>query len=696
MPAAASAPAQSAATQPVRSAATQPAGLPSVESATPGPFHLDELTFDLGFDARYQRRNVISDPPGQRPFRQLDEERGFAETIGGYSSGTLFGERVAQFDVGARWGLTQEHYYERRPGSNLTEDPDGNLLEYDFSVNLLPAGKISALLFGSQLDDRIPRPFLPSLDRTRERYGATLLFNDATLPMRLTFEHLFDDITSDQDRLDNERFFDDRFDYEATWQINDHHALRLEYQYDDSSERYSGLRTSFDTRRNYFTLDHTLDFGSDYQHSLDTLVRLQNEAGNLAQDIAEVSPRLRLQHTPSLATTYAAQYLEDNFENVHTRQWRGEVGLIHQLGDTLTSTFDLFGLKQDFEDLAARNAGTDVTDWGGVTNFALAKDNALGRFTGNFAYTHNRVHSSGDRRDAVVVAESVTFRDPLPAYLAHDDVVNWSIVVTDPSRTRIYVSGRDYVIVRRGRLTALVRVPSGHILDGGTVLVTYRYRGFDSYELSRDRMDWRLQQDFKNGLTLYYAAALQDEDLTHERFQPFEDRNIDRQRIGAQFRRPRWSVGSEFEYNDGTIEQFNAMHFNGDAVAYEDARQQLSGRARLSRFWFDDVDGSPAHNTTLLDTGVSYTYLLAPDLEASGTALYRFESDSIFGRTNGVDLSANVAYTLGLISLLLEVEYDVLDLPESSDNTFAVWLKLRREIPVIGAPRGPQWSTRSQ
>ena len=36
----------------------------------------------------------------------------------------------------------------------------------------------------------------PSLDRRRERFGASLFYNDPKLPMELSFEHLFDDLSS--------------------------------------------------------------------------------------------------------------------------------------------------------------------------------------------------------------------------------------------------------------------------------------------------------------------------------------------------------------------------------------------------------------------------------------------------------------------------------------------------------------------
>jgi len=75
------------------------------------------------------------------------------------------------------------------------------------------------------------------------------------------------------------------------------HSLRLEYEYDDRREQYSGADTRFDTTRNYLTLNHVLRFGRDARSAWETLARFQDETGDLARDNAEVSTRLRLQHS---------------------------------------------------------------------------------------------------------------------------------------------------------------------------------------------------------------------------------------------------------------------------------------------------------------------------------------------------------------------------------------------------------------
>lgn len=678
--------------------AAPPSSIQSTEESTPASrpasaadsfFGLDELSADLGLDAEYQRRQVITDGSGRRPFRfrQLNEQWRFEESVGVRGRGNLFGERVMRFDVGGRWGISQEGFFERRPGRDLRARPDGDVLEYDLHLDILPNGKISGALFGSQLDDRIPRRFLPSINRRRERYGGGVFFNDRTLPMRLTWEHVFDRLRSGSDGLlDDEDLLRETLQYEATWQPSEYHSLRFAYEYDQRREQYSGLDTRFNTVRNDLTLDHTLRFGSEHRHSLETLLRFQDETGDLARDTIEAAPRLRLRLSDALSLTLQGQYLRESFQQLLVEQYRGDVGLTHQWGDTLTGTISLYGLRQNTHERGrGPGGGADTIEWGTIANAAFNRDNALGRFSANVSYTHTRIRTADGRRAGIVIAEAVTFRDPRPVYLAQTDINRLSIVVTDPQRSRLFLEGRDYFVVQLGHYTAIERVRTGRIADRETVSVSYTHRTFDSFEISRDRIDVRIQQDFKFGLTPYYAGSIQDEDLDRSRFQTFRARNVNRHRIGATYRKPRWSIGLEYEFNDDAIDPFEAFHLNGDVMLLDRARQQLNSHLTLSRFLFDGSDGLREHDTTLLDLGMSYRYLLSRDLELNAAADYRYEDDSLFGRTKGVDLTGSLAYKIGLFSALFEVEYDVLDLPASSDNNVSFWLKLRRNIPIVAS-----------
>lgn len=660
---------------------------------SPQPTHpfmsLNELTLELGFDGELQRRTVRTDSRGQyQPrFSQTNKQNRFQETLGLTGSGSILDERVLLYDAMIRGGLSQERYTESGSGLffDKTKTPHGEIFEYDLRLQAFPAGKVSATGYASLLNDRVPRPFLPSLDRTRERYGAGIFFNDPKLPMRLTYDHLFDKLSSRSANWylqDQEEQGEDTLRYEATWQPTDDHALSIEYEYERRSDRYSGTQTRFDTTRNYFALSDVIQFGPDKRSRLDTLIRLEEERGDLARNAYEFSPQLRLQHTESLFTTYRYQFLNQRFYELQTKTHRGDWGITHQFEKLLTSSLGLYALRQDSDNNA------DYKEWGGLTNFSLNKENRWGTFSGNLSYLHSQSHSNDGRRHGVVLDESVTFRDPLPTYLAQREVDRFSIIVRDPNGIRIYLEGRDYLVFRTRDYTALARIPNGLIADRQTVLVSYTYRGFDNFRVDRDRIDLRVQQAFEMGLTPYYAMSWQDERIDPQRYLLFRDRNVNRHRIGVIYRQPRWSIGPEYEFNDDSVDPYQAVHVSGDVTLLQNERHQVNARGSTSYFRFEGLRPLEARYSSLLDLGLTHRYLLGRNLEASSSALYRFQNDSLFGETQGVDVTTSISYRIGLFTILVEAEYDMLDLPTSTDNSMALWFKVRREIPVIGRPRG--------
>lgn len=666
---------------------TQPADdaeppVPSTQPAAKKPaLALDEFSVNLGFQADAEKRTARTDSAGlDRPrFAQTNKRYRFEETLGLEGRGSIVDERILQYDAMARFGLSQERFTEDRPGPDEVRTPDGTILECDLNFHFLPRGKISANAFASQLDDRIPRPFLPSLDRRRERYGAGVTYNDPKLPMSLTYEHLFDDLTSGSRSLvDDEERGEDTLRYEATWQPTEDHALSLEAEHERRSEQYSGTRTRFDTERNFLALTDTIQFGYQDRSRLETYLRLEEESGDLQRDAFEFSPLLRFQHTDSFFTTYRAQYLDESFANLAVKTLRGDWGATHEWRDMLTTSVGLYGLQQQ----ADRNA--DTTEWGTLFNASFNRRNDLGRFRSNLSWAHTSTRTDGGGRTGIIIDESITFRDPLAPILTQRNIDPLSILVRAADRADLYLEGFDYVVLRNGDATAIQRVANGRIADGDTVLVSYTYSAFSDFVIGRDRVDWRIQQELIAGLDAYYALSLQDEDVNRSRYLTFRERDINRHRVGLTYRRPRWSSGLELEYNDDNIDPYQAAHANGDIILFQDARQQVDARGAYSFFRFDGVDTLDPRQTQLVDLSLNYRYSLGRDLEASAAALYRYQDDSLFGTTNGVDLSASLAYRIGEFSLLVEAEYDMLDLPQSSDDSVGVWLKLRRDIPLIG------------
>ncbi len=647
-------------------------------ASNPDPIlHVEELKFTLEFDAEYQRRTARTDAQFNRiRYAQDNEEYRFRESLLIDSRGHLFGENVVQYDTYVRFGLVQEHFSENDPFQERGKSPDGRLLEYDVKFQILPAGKVSASVYASRLDDRIPRPFLPSLERDRERLGGQVFFNDSTVSMTLGYDHVRDDITSGRDALiDDEKTKEDTFRYEISWTPTEHQTLQLEYVYVDREEQYSGNYDDFKATRHNISLYHNIEFGPDFAHKLDTRFRIEEESGDLARDRAEASTQLRLQHGDDVFTTYKLLYLKEKYHTLRTQTARADFSLTYQPTPDLTGTVGLYAFYQD----GGHNA--DTTEFGGSGHLAYSRENRLGRFSANVSYLHSDTHGSDGETRGFIIDEAITIRGTQFAFLAQPFVEPLSVVVWGPNT--LYYPGVDFIFVQSGDLTAIVRLPTGRILSGQSVFVSYTYRTFDNGDTRRDRVDLRLQQTLLDDLNVFYAMSYQNEDITRRRFTNYPERDIQRHRVGFDYRRPMWSFGLELEYNDDDVDPFKAMHVNGDVTFVREGGHELGGRSNLSQFWFDGLNELDNRRATMLDTGLFYRYVASDRFEASASASYRFENNSLTGETHGVDLAAALEYKIGELSVLVEAEYDMLDLPASTDNTAAVWFKVRRSFPVI-------------
>jgi hypothetical protein len=277
----------------------------------------------------------------------------------------------------------------------------------------------------------------------------------------------------------------------------------------------------------------------------------------------------------------------------------------------------------------------------------------------------------------VQVRESGTFRDPLPIYLTQMYALTSSVIVTSPDRSRFYVLGRDYVVSQVRNRTAVHRLPTGLIADGDSVLINYSYRRVTRSRIDNQRVDVRVEQQFDMGLRPYYEFNLREQQIRQPIDFPFDEDNVARHRVGADYVRDRWSIGLEYEREDNSYDPFDAIHANGQWTVYRDVRLDTAVTANYSRFYFDSPDN---RDVDLLDLGWDTSWTINPRTSTSLLTAYRWENDSVDGVTHGVDLTATLAHRIGQTEIEMTAEYDLLEFDESSDDGFSFWLRVRRNF----------------
>ncbi len=686
---------QPAATQPTEPPASRP------DEFAPPPrrkdiLHLDYLDADTELGTRYDWvharfpvQNAYSQPTHQNQTARLWQ---IDETLGLRLAGDVVDPKWFTYNMALRLGLDQDIAHETSPTDNLGYGHNGWLTEYNFNFGLLQGKPLHFDVYTSREDGRLNRLFLPSLWHEAWRTGVTTFFESDRFPMELTLEQTRDTYSGDIDRYDDEDLKDNILRYGATARFTPDHQLRIDYQRDERHERYPGTHTTFDTTQNVLRLDDRLQFGPQHQHLWENTLEYEEDTGDLPRNHIYLGSRVALQHSQQLTTEYKYEYSRDSYGDTtqDTRTFGKSQDITFDDNrfdwitswrptDWLTGTGDLFAAHD------TSDQGLDSNLFGGLARFSGNRDNRYGTLSGTVGYEYDYLDTDFGDNTGTQVNETVTFRNSAPQFLSHSDVQTGTILVTDLNRRELYLLGKDYIFIESGKYTALVRIPFGRIQENQAVRVTYRYRTIRSGRFQTHQFDARIQQDFKSGWTPYYEVLLRRQSIITSDAFFIEPNNVNRQRVGLTYHRKTWLVGGEAEFNDETIDPYNALHFNGSWTVLQRTIDQLAVRAQVSKFWYRNLE---QREPVVFDVGFDYNRSLTNRLSATANVLYRCEHDSVLGNTNGVDAKAGVAYKIGELTISADVEYDMLDISDYGEDGVSLWIKVRRDFPnLLGKQR---------
>ena len=649
----------------------------NTEKPRQGWITLDYFDAYLEFEAEYRDAWVRTrDRNSFRRHRtQKNRDQLFEERIGLKLGGAIVDPRFITYSADLSFALTQAHFEEEIDGRDESDGDNGTLLQYDARINFFPGTRFSGSMYGLRQDDRINRRFQSTLNERRTAFGTSWVFSHETIPMEFSYDYSETDRTGNRELRDNEHFTESTLHYGLEWRISDYQRLKFSYEHAKIKQEYQGLDNAFETTRDLFLIEHELEFGDQHQHELRMLVHWQQESGDFARDLFEIGPQLTLRHGDNLQTIYKYQFNRERYEGLDIESQRVDFQLIHEMYTNLTTTFNAFAFYEDVED------DINTTQYGVSVDWQYNRRNRWGRFYANLALAYDTEEIDGENGVRIILDESATFRDPVSLILRNRDVITASIVVTDTSNRRIFRIGVDYLIFVNGNVTRLVRVRSGNIPDGATVLIDYQFRTPTDGQLDTMRVDLSLEQRFTNGWTPYYRFSYRNqEDDTSFGFASRADRT-DHHRIGATYEHKRFTFGAEYEIFDDTIEPYDGFHLNGMVHILQQPDHNLDFSTRYSRLSFEG--GFDDRDVTLIDIQLDHRWRLTEWLSTIERVTYRFEDNSIQGDTHGWDVTAGFEYAVGDLLGELTFEYDRLNLPGSDEEDFGIYFRIRREIPNV-------------
>jgi hypothetical protein len=112
-------------------------------------------------------------------------------------------------------------------------------------------------------------------------------------------------------------------------------------------------------------------------------------------------------------------------------------------------------------------------------------DFALGSFAANYGARLDRREQVASSQQVDVLGEGLTLTGSLELTLGHPHVIAGTTVVSNATRSQVFVEGVDYRLAVIGNETRIQRLLGGRILDGEKVLVDYAYDIGGTYALNQ-------------------------------------------------------------------------------------------------------------------------------------------------------------------------------------------------------------------
>ncbi len=650
------------------------AGCVSSQDATYGIKTL-ELT-DVGgyveFVTRRQERELSTKTTRSKT---RSEESIFEESVRLDVDGSVLHPNLFEFGLGGLFGLVQERFEDEVDGRRRSAASSGEVLEFDFDARLFKKRNTPATLFAHRRRGFVSRPFLPSLETTTTSYGFTWQYVSEKTPTSLQFNHTeatLDPLFAggDGERPGKQQNTELRF--ETAYHFNDHHKISFDYERQSVSERPFDLDYDADE----LNLTHDLKFGAQHQHRLRSELHYLDQRGTIDIERRRWREDLRLEHSETLESRYEFEMLDrtragrtSDVPEVEERSLRFAGSLRHKLFESQTLQLRGFVRKQKFK------PDLEITRLGGQALLNYHKTNRWGLLRANYGFRADRNESRGGERSTEIIDESHAFRDPAPVTLTNANIVITSITLRAEDGVTFFRRGEDYTVRSIGNVVEILRVPTGRIADGQTVLTGYLFTVGGDFDLDTVRHNLSIQQEFDFGLMPYYRFEWQDQTLEPNDATGAIAEDIEAHTLGVEFRKSALSLFAEYEDRDSTINPFRSSRL-GASYTY---RFRSGAQSSMNARWTDTMHRAPSvREVRLLTLEGRHRHPIAPNLTIEGAVLYRTGEDSASRDTDGVDVEVSLEWFVRATEIKVSFELNDYEDDFTRNESSALFVHVKR------------------
>lgn len=625
----------------------------------------------LEYVLRQREEDRESKPGGESDkFKEtIIEQRLFVET-----DGYVYHPNLLDFSIGALFGLTQSDFRQSVDGRSTDSSQDGNILEFDISGMLLKKKSYPLTFSARRARSLTPRPFRSSIDTTTTRLSAQWQYVSARTPIMLRLTHsIIEQDPFVQAGEEPGREENTILRIEADHIFNEWNVLSLVYDHEALEQRPFPTDYVIDE----LWLTHRLDFGDSKQHRLKSELNYRTQKGSFDSEQTSWTELLRFKHTDRLNTWFRSEWYDRSQGGLATDEAIGEQsvrvegGLTHRLYESLESNLEAHYQLQEFD--------TDLTieRFGGSASFGYKKKNRWGLLLIDYSVSFEQIDQSSGEATFEVIERPYVFLDSAPIVLEDANIISGSIIILREDRTQVYQRESDYRIHRVGDLMELERITTGRITNEETVLISYRYEVFGDYQFDNVTQRVGVRQNFSSGLSPYYRLIHQRQTLAAKGEAGITPNDIIAYVVGLEYKSRQLRLLAEYEDHDSTIRPFRAIRLNGDYT-----RGFKSGMSVSVGAGWSEIHQSPPErrDTTILSLRARFQYPITRRLKIEGGVAYRDETDTLYGKDEGLEAEFSLDYSIRQTALRLTYEFSALEDDFAKQDSSTLYLQIRRSF----------------
>ena len=627
------------------------------------PFELHSIKAAIDTEGRWRsfRRSTRGQPD------QTDTEQYLQGRF--ELSGQAFVGHKNLLDINGRVGFGVE---ERDINSNIvgaSQYDTDLLLLYDVSGLILAEGPTPLTLYSRRDQLRLEREFSGTIDSLNTEYGAMLRIKSASFP---TFIQIFRREIDQNDQLGlvDYRVKQDSISVRTTPVLGENQELSIEYILDLVDERQSRYYENSYTRHDAQVI-HTINFGKEKEHNLQSIGRFYDESGASALRRYRLDEILRLQHSERFDTRYDFT-IEDA---VRGDQWQRYLRGAGQARYTLFDSLIVIGsLGADRLDISGDFSSSQYY---GDLDLQYVKRVPLGRLDAVLGGGFNRQENSEQGQPVNFNDQRITLNDSTPTIISRRNVVAGSVVVTDAAGMRVYIEGIDYTIIVFPSHIEVQRIVGGAIAEDEVLLVDYTVgpepaSTIDSVN-ARFAVRYTIEEGVFSGLSAYLNYIWLDQTVDTIDPTRFILEQVKDLRYGLDYRIGQINLQAERQNHDSTIFPYDRTRLEG---RYD---IRLGPRGLLAASVSHEITDYPTNDDqrALTRGTLRARGRLGNDLDIIVRLIYRDETSRLSNDLTGFEQSLEATWRKGRTTINASVYNATLDgdATDTSSQTFILGIR---------------------